>query len=142
MFNEGGSVPGPRASPEAWVNMVNDCSLFPPVKKASKVHAEELEPVARYKYPSMSPREPVTMTSFMMMGCIIMVVVEHLFISLQLSSALVVASLLSLRVSLVPLTAITDATQNELLPLRVIVQVLFLSKLELLRRDRKWPILK
>ncbi|XP_074359616.1 uncharacterized protein LOC141699665 isoform X2 [Apium graveolens] len=36
----------------------------------------------------------------------------------------------------------TDATQNELLPLRVIVQVLFLSKLELLRRDRKWPILK
>lgn len=47
----------------------------------------------------------VTMTSFMMMGCIIVLVVKHLFINLQLSSALVVDGLLSLRVSLEPLTA-------------------------------------
>lgn len=46
------------------------------------------------------------MTSFMMMGCIIVLVVEHLFISLQLSSAPAVAGLLSLRVSLEPLTAL------------------------------------
>lgn len=47
-----------------------------------------------------------TMTSFMMRGCTIVLVAEHLFTNLEPSSALAVAGLLSLKASLEPLTAL------------------------------------